>query len=121
MTRLLFREDPYLRKAKGTVSGHSKEGGILVDASIFYPTSGGQPGDSGIIRWDGGVMEIATAVKGPGETVILIPAEPIGLPPVGTELDQELHWDRRHKLMRMHRALHLLSVGIRLPVTGGGV
>ena len=121
MTRLLFREDAYLRKAKGTVAAHTEEGGILVDASIFYPTSGGQPGDSGIIRWEGGVMEIATAVKGPGETVVLIPAEPINLPPVGAELAQELHWDRRHKLMRMHTALHLLSVVIPLPVSGGAI
>ena len=66
-------------------------------------------------------MEIATSLKGPGETVILMPAEPIGLPPVGTELEQELHWDRRHKLMRTHTALHILSVVIPLPVTGGAI
>lgn len=121
MTKLLFREDPYLRDGTGTVAGHTDEGGILVDASVFYPNSGGQPGDSGIIRWDGGVMEIATAVKGPGETVVLVPAEPINLPPIGAEIRQELHWDRRYKLMRMHTALHLLSVVIPLPVTGGAI
>jgi len=121
MTRLLFREDAYLRRAMGGVAGHTEEGGILIDASVFYPTSGGQPGDSGMIRWDGGEMEIATAVKGPGETVILVPAEPAGLPPEGTEIEQEINWERRHKLMRMHTALHLLSVVIPLPVTGGAI
>ena len=121
MTKLLFRDDAYLRQAQATVAGHTEEGGILVDASVFYPTSGGQPGDSGTIAWNNGEMEIATAVKGPGETVILVPAEPAGLPPVGAEISQEIHWDRRHKLMRMHTTLHLLSVVIPLPVTGGAI
>lgn len=121
MTRLLFREDAYLRSAKATVAGHTEEGGVLVDASVFYPTSGDQPGDSGVIAWEDGELEIATAIKGPGETVILVPAEPLGLPPVGAEITQEIHWDRRHKLMRMHTALHLLSVVIPLPVTGGSI
>ena len=121
MTRLLFREDAYLRTAQATVAGHTEEGGILVDASVFYPTSGGQPGDSGVITWDDGQLEIATAVKGPGETVILVPAEPSRLPKVCTEIVQEINWERRHKLMRMHTALHLLSVVIPLPVTGGSI
>lgn len=121
MTRLLFREDAYLRTAQATVAGHTEEGGILVDASVFYPTSGGQPGDSGLITWDDGQLEIATAVKGPGETVILVPAEPSRLPKVGAEIVQEINWERRHKLMRMHTALHLLSVVIPLPVTGGSI
>ena len=121
MTRLLFREDAYLRDATAQVAGFTAEGGILVDASLFYPTSGGQPGDSGVIRWNGGEMEIATAVKGPGETVILVPAEPTNLPPEGADIQQEIDWERRHRLMRMHTTLHLLSVVIPLPVTGGAI
>lgn len=121
MTQLLFREDAYLRSAQSHVAGHTEEGGILVEASVFYPTSGGQPGDSGVIRWDGGEMEIATTVKGAGDSVVLVPAEPSPLPPVGAEITQDIHWDRRHRLMRMHTALHLLSVVIPRPVTGGSI
>ncbi len=121
MTKLLFRDDAYLRTALSSVIAHTGEGGILVDASVFYPTSGGQPGDSGTIKWDAGEMEIATAVKGPGETVVLVPAEPAGLPPLGTQITQNIHWDRRHRLMRMHTTLHLLSVVIDRPVTGGAI
>ena len=66
MTRPLFRDDAYLRKSSSQVLYLTEEGGIVVDASIFYPTGGGQPGDSGTLIWDGGRMEIATAIKGAG-------------------------------------------------------
>lgn len=121
MTRLLFREDPYLRDAQGVVTATTDEGGIVLDATVFYPTSGGQPGDNGTLVWEGGEIEIATAVKGTGETVVLIPAEPAPLPPIGTPVRQSLVWDRRHRHMRVHTALHLLSVVIPLPVTGGAI
>ena len=121
MTELLFREDAYLREAEAVVTGHTAEGGILCDRSIFYPTGGGQPGDSGLILWDGGRLSIATAVKAEGGQVALVPAEPAAMPPVGTTLRQRLDWDRRHRHMRVHTALHLLSVVIPLPVTGGQI
>lgn len=121
MTRMLFREDAYLREAKGIVTAITDEGGIVLDQTIFYPTSGGQPGDSGVISWDSGSMEIATAVKGVGEDVVLVPAEPVALPAVGQSVTQAITWDRRHRLMRVHTALHLLSVVIPLPVSGGSI
>lgn len=121
MTDLLFRNDPYLRDAAGRVTALTTEGGIVLDATIFYPTSGGQPGDSGTLTWDGGAIEIATAIKGAGDDIVLVPAEPAALPPKGTILKQSIAWDRRHRLMRMHTALHLLSVVIPLPVTGGAI
>ena len=64
MTEPLFRTQPYLREAPARVIGHTGEGGIILDASLFYPTGGGQPGDAGWLRWQGGVLEIATAIKG---------------------------------------------------------
>ena len=118
---MLFRNDAYMRDATGTVLALTEEGGIVLDQTIFYPTSGGQPGDSGRLVWDGGAMEIATAVKGEGADIILVPAEPASLPPVGAEVRQELDWERRHRHMRVHTALHLLSVVIPLPVTGGSI
>lgn len=121
MTRLLFRDDAYLRDATARVLYLTEEGGIVLDRTVFYATGGGQPGDSGWLEWPGGRMEIATAIKGPGSDVILVPAEPVPLPPVAAEVVQHLHWDRRHRHMRVHTALHLLSVVIALPVTGGQI
>lgn len=121
MTQLLFRDDAYLQEATARVLAHTPEGGVVVDRTVFYPTAGGQPGDSGLIDWDGGRLAIATAVKVEGGGVALVPAEAAALPPVGAELRQRLDWDRRHRHMRVHTALHLLSVVIPLPVTGGQI
>ena len=121
MTQPLFRDDAYCRSTTGTVTSLTEEGGIVLDATIFYPTAGGQPGDSGQLTWDGGQMKIATTIKGEGDDIVLVPAEPAPLPPVGTVVTQEIQWDRRYRLMRVHTALHLLSVVIPLPVTGGSI
>lgn len=121
MTVPLFRDDAYLREAAGVVKAHTDEGGLVLDASIFYPTGGGQPGDAGALSWDRQRLEIATAVKGGGDTVILVPAEPAAMPAVGQIVTQHLNWERRHRHMRVHTALHLLSVVIPLPVTGGSI
>ena len=52
----------------------TEEGGIVLDRTVFYPTGGGQPGDSGTLIWDGGhALQIATAIKGPGDGVVLVP------------------------------------------------
>ncbi|MDU8929213.1 alanyl-tRNA editing protein [Alisedimentitalea sp. MJ-SS2] len=121
MSEMLFRDDAYMREAVGVVTGHTPEGGIVVDRSIFYPTGGGQPGDSGRIGWNGRDMQIATAVKGEGDDIVLVPAVPMALPAVGTQITQEIDWERRHRHMRVHTAMHLLSVVLPLPVTGGQI
>lgn len=121
MTQMLFREDAYLREASGVVTGHTDEGGIILDQALFYPTGGGQPGDSGDISWSGGALSIATTIKGQGEDIVLVPAEPRVMPAIGQPITQKLDWERRHRHMRMHTALHLLSVVIPFAVTGGNI
>ena len=120
MTELLFRDNPYLTEAEAVVLAHTPEGGIVVSASIFYPTGGGQPGDSGWLEWDGARLPIATALKVEGG-VALVPAEARAMPAVGAPVRQRLDWERRFGHMRVHTALHLLSVVIPLPVTGGQI
>ena len=121
MSVMQFREDPYLKEAPSTVKGITPEGGVILEQSLFYPTGGGQPGDSGWISWDGLEMPIATTVKGEGEDIVVVPAEAQALPPVGAKITQRLDWERRHKHMRVHTALHLLSVAIPFGVTGGQI
>ena len=120
MTELLFRDDAYLAASDCQIVAHTPEGGLIVDRSVFYPTGGGQPGDSGVLDWGGGLVPIATALKLDG-MVVLIPAEPLAMPPVGSPARQILDWPRRLRHMRMHTALHLLSVVIPLAVTGGQI
>ncbi len=117
----VYRTDPYARDLAARVMSHTEEGGIVLDQALFYPTGGGQPGDSGWIDWDGQTLAIATTVKGGAGESVLVPAEPARLPPVAAHVVQRLDWERRHKHMRIHTALHLLSVVIPLPVTGGSI
>ncbi|MEL6464592.1 MAG: alanyl-tRNA editing protein [Pseudomonadota bacterium] len=121
MTEPLFRENAYQRDAGATVTAHTQEGGIVLDRSVFYPSGGGQPGDSGAIEWDAGAMRIATSIKGNGDSVVLIPSEPRVLPPVGIQVMQHVDWERRYSHMRVHTALHLLSVVLPFGVTGGSI
>lgn len=121
-TQLLFRMDPYLQEAHAVVTGHTPEGGIVLDRTVFYPTGGGQPGDSGWIHWAGGKpLPIATALKVQGGAVALVPAAPLALPPLGTQVLQQIDWLRRYRHMRMHTALHLVTVLVPRPVTGGQI
>lgn len=121
MTQLLFREDAYQSEASGTVLAVTDRGGIVLDQTVFYPTSGGQTGDSGTMEFDGQTIEIATTVKGDSAQVVLVPAADSALPTIGAAVHQRLNWQARHRMMRMHTALHLLSVVIPLPVTGGQI
>lgn len=121
ITDPLFRSDAYLKTAEAVVVAHTPEGAIVLDRTVFYPTGGGQPGDSGVLDWAGGRIPIATALKVDDGGVGLLPAEPLPMPPPGTLVRQMLDWNRRHRHMRMHTALHLLSVVIPLPVTGGQI
>lgn len=118
---LLYRADPYLREATGRVVAHDGPGGVILDQVLFYATGGGQPGDTGLLRWPGGEMRVTATEKGPGGQTVLTGAPDATLPPPGAQVTQALDWDRRYGHMRVHTALHLLSVAIPLEVTGGSI
>lgn len=123
-TLLLFRDDAYLRDTSAVVTAVTPDGGIILDRTVFYANGGGQPGDRGTLtRADGGELAIATAVYGPDKSeVIHVPATPgQTLPEPGETVQLALDWDVRHRRMRMHTLLHLLSVALPYPVTGGSI
>ncbi|MGF1501978.1 MAG: alanyl-tRNA editing protein [Paracoccaceae bacterium] len=119
MTEPLFRDDAYLRTCTARVLAVGPEG-VLLDRTVFYATGGGQPGDRGALVWEGGKLPVTTAVKGEGG-ILHVSAEGAALPPEGAEVTARLDWETRHRHMRVHTALHLLSVVIPLPVTGGSI
>src|SRR5579884_924815 len=122
MTELVFREDAYARSCPARVVG-ADERGIRLDRTVFYPTGGGQPGDTGILRLASGeAIAIVDTVKGEGpDEVVHVPAPGSALPAPGTEVTAEIDWERRHRLMRMHSCLHLLCAVVPGAVTGGQV
>ena len=119
MTETLYH-DAYRQTAPGVVLAVT-DAGVTLDRSLFYATGGGQPGDSGTLVWDGGSTAIEIAQKAPEGGIVLVPAPGAALPPVGTEVEQRITWTRRKTFMRVHTCLHLLSVVIPLPVTGGAI
>jgi len=122
MAELLFRNDAYLRTCEATVVGVD-ERGIRLDRTVFYPTGGGQPGDTGELkRADRSSVIIADARKGDGpDDVLHIPAPGSALPTLGEKVTAEIDWDRRYRLMRMHTCLHLLCAVVPGAVTGGQI
>ncbi|MCH7887906.1 MAG: alanyl-tRNA editing protein [Proteobacteria bacterium] len=119
---MMFQDDPYARSCAAVVADAAPEG-VRLDRTVFYPAGGGQPGDSGVLRIDGGgAIEIIDTRKGaePGD-ILHIPAPGADLPTAGAEVIAEIDWERRHRLMRIHTCLHLLSAVVPYPVTGGQV
>lgn len=122
MTEALYREDAYLQSADASVVAVNDRGGIVLDRSIFYPQSGGQPGDTGTLVVDGKAHAIATTVYDTDRnTIVHVPAEATALPQPGAAAGMQLDWERRHAHMRIHSALHLLCSIIPFPVTGGQI
>jgi len=121
MATLRFREDAYIRQCSAVVT-HVDERGIELDSTVFYPTGGGQPGDAGILRSVAGDIPIANTIKGDRpDAVIHVPAAGARVPAVGEAVVAEIDWDRRHRLMRFHTALHLLCSIVPGAVTGGSI
>lgn len=121
MTERLFLDDARLVTMRARVVSAGSDG-VVLDRTVFYARSGGQPGDAGRLRWDGGESEIAEAVKGEADAILhrLAPGAP--LPILGAELAGEIDWNRRHRLMRAHTSLHLLCAVLPgAGVTGGSI
>ena len=109
MTDDLYSRDAYLRTCDAAVVD-VRDDGVVLDRTVFYPRGGGQPGDTGVLRWDGGECRVTDTTKSrdDGETLHAIdPATPA--PPADTRVTAELDWDRRYQHMRTHTALHALS------------
>jgi len=121
-TELLFRDDAYLRTASARVVA-VHERGIELDRTIFYPQGGGQVGDSGtLVRANGERIGIADTRKGDSpDSVIHVPGAAMPTPDIGETLALEVDWTRRHALMRLHTALHVMSCVVVAPVSGGNI
>ena len=120
MIEELFRQDSYLKEADATVTA-VEDRGVRLDRTVFYPTGGGQPGDTGTLSWDGGEARIVDALKAEGGDVLHVLAPDAPRPAVGTKVHMALDWERRYRHMRMHTALHVMSAVIKGNVTGGQV
>lgn len=119
---LIFREDAYRRECDAVIE-KIDDVGVWLDRTVFYAEGGGQPGDRGeLVRTDGQAFPVANAVKGDGpDTSVCVLGEGAGGLQVGDRVTARIDWARRHKLMRMHTAMHLLCSAVPAGVTGGQV
>jgi misacylated tRNA(Ala) deacylase len=121
VTDRLYLADSRLGAMRARVLASVPEG-VVLDRTVFYARSGGQPGDTGLLRWAGGEARVTDTLKGEGEAILHVLAPGAAAPPVGAEVEGEIDWERRHRLMRAHTSLHLLSALLReAAVTGGAV
>jgi misacylated tRNA(Ala) deacylase len=113
----------YAREAEAAVLAVNERGGLILDRTVFYAASGGQPGDTGeILRANGRIVPVAATVYGDGKAEIVhVPADGAEAIRPGETVTARIDWARRHCLMRMHTALHLLCSLVPYPVTGGAI
>jgi misacylated tRNA(Ala) deacylase len=120
VTEELFREDAYARSCAAEVVA-ARDFGVCLDRTVFYCQGGGQPGDRGrLLLADGAPLEVVDTTRVEGSIVHRL-AEGGPAPAAGTGLIAEIDWPRRHRLMRMHSAMHLLCAAVACPVSGGQV
>lgn len=122
MSDPIFREAPYQREVSARVAGLDQQG-VRLERTVFYPRSGGQAGDAGVLLLDDGrVILIVDTVKGEGAAIVHVPAvgqEALlaGIGP-GTTVTARIDWERRHRHMRFHTATHLLCAIVPHPTNG---
>ncbi len=119
MTTELFRDDSYLETCSATVT-RAGEQCVFVDQTVFYPLGGGQPGDTGTLRWDDGEVRIVDTRYVDGDIGHIVD-DGAAVPAIGTAVELAIDWDRRYRHMRMHTAMHLLGSILLYPVTGGNI
>lgn len=120
MTELLCQSDAYLKEFDATVTGVNGNQ-VSLDRTAFYPRGGGQPSDTGVLRAGSDEYQVLEVKKQGGEAWHKLD-RPAAFA-VGQSVHGVVNWDRRHKLMRTHTALHILCGVIfrdyGVSVTGG--
>lgn len=121
MTDILCYNDSYLQDFEAIVTDVVGMG-IVLDKTVFYPGGGGQPCDTGTIKWDGGSTEVSKVSRVDGKLVHKVEDS---MPDVGESITGVIDWDKRYQLMRTHTALHILCGVVwrdyAAQVTGGNM
>lgn len=115
MTLRLYLEDSYIRSFKAKVLHIDKCNEVFhvtLDKTAFYPVSGGQDHDTGIMRGLNGLFKVM-CVEELEDGNIVHKGVLDGYIDVGSEVECSLDWDRRYKLMKMHTAAHIIIQSVK--------
>ncbi len=118
MTKKLYWEQPYAHDFTAKVV--SVEGPkVVLDQTLFYPRGGGVSCDIGTL----GGIKVTETTKDSDRIIHGLEAPPSS--GVGETVSGKIDWERRHRLMRMHTAGHLLSAlfytGAKCLITGNQI
>ncbi len=109
-TELLYYTDSYLREFDSEVVAVDDDARVIaLRATAFFPTGGGQPHDLGTLAGDGAVVDVVGVAKDKEGRVWHALADGPELPPIGAGVHGTIDWERRHLLMRIHSAQHVLN------------
>jgi alanyl-tRNA synthetase len=112
MTDRLYYTDAYLRAFTARVVAVEPRGawgerpGVILDRSAFYPTSGGQPHDTGSVAGVP-VVDVVDAEDAIVHVVDGVASSPTLSP--GAEIEGAVDWARRFDHMQQHTGQHVLS------------
>ena len=124
MTEPLYQNDSYLQTFDATITAvDSKNHGVVLDKTAFFPGGGGQPADFGTLTVGTQTFKVKRAQRISGKLVHLLEGGP--LPAVGSQAQGQIDWAHRYMLMRTHTAMHILCGVIfrdyGASVTGGNM
>ena len=105
MTKALYLDDSYMKEFEAEVVKVDNKY-VVLNQTAFYPESGGQPTDTGVLIKDGEEFKVVFAKKIGGDISHEVDKE--GLKP-GDKVKGALDWERRYRLMRGHTAAHVVS------------
>ena len=121
MTERVFYQDSYLKTLSSEIV-EVIDAGLILDATIFYPRGGGQPGDTGRLTINGRDYWVSdTRYADDRERIVHFVDDDISTVRVRDRVDMEIDWERRYRLMRMHTSMHLVCALIDAKATGGAV
>ncbi|MBR4359183.1 MAG: phosphoesterase [Clostridia bacterium] len=115
MTERLYYDHSYMREFDAAVTAVRADNWIALDRSAFYPTSGGQPHDTGKLVWDGGAAAVTDVQVGDAGAVW---HQVTALPPLGAAVHGTIDWERRWDHMQQHAGDHMLA-GAAWQLLGG--
>jgi Ser-tRNA(Ala) deacylase AlaX len=114
-----YDDAPYQQQFSASVIAFSEQG-VALAQTLFYPTGGGQPGDSGSLTLPNGqeVRVTGTVRDVENRNLIWHQVESSDEFANGMTVTGKLDWQRRYQHMKMHTCLHLLCAVLPAPVTG---
>ncbi|MGC8567763.1 MAG: alanine--tRNA ligase-related protein [Candidatus Micrarchaeia archaeon] len=106
MTEKIYLGDSYLKELEAQITS-IENNTVVFDKTIFYPTGGGQPTDTGNVYINGKEYKVLEAKKSDNDIIHVLDRNPDAK--VGDLVKMKIDWERRYAHMRYHTAVHIID------------